>query len=105
MQTDFAQAALDGAYATLGAKDCIYQPPAGTAVTGLTLMLARAEIRTGFEREVIEANAIQIKVRASELTPAKGGEFTIGEETFEIVADPERTDRLRLEWTCQVVEA
>lgn len=111
MRRDVGQEAVDAAYEELGEPDSSYVPPSGPTVAGITVMLTRPDTTVGFESQaVIPEQAIA--VRASEAIPAKGGRFIvpvrdeafaiIGTETFQIIAEPQQRDAVRLEWTAIV---
>jgi hypothetical protein len=58
----------------------------------------------------IQRSGHVVEVRASELTPAKGGVFDFGEpmlgfRLWKVVQEPVREDRLKLIWTCAVSPA
>lgn len=105
MRADIASLALDYAYTALGVAGCSYQPNVGPATDDLTLMILRPDRRSGFESQVI-TETTTIRVRVAELAaPTKDGVFTAGAESFRVIAKPERTDRLGLEWSMPVEPA
>lgn len=105
--SDDAADAVTSAFATFAvqADDPLaptYTAPAGSPVP--CAVIARSADRiVSFGEGRPFAEGTVIEVLASDVAaPVAGGVFTVGEEEFTIIGDPEQRDDLRLVWTCRV---
>lgn len=98
------------------ARDGEYSPGAHGPWTACRVRIERPTVRAGADAGPFpavrfdvggvtlptNAQPLAILVRASELTPARGGRFKVGGLTYEIKDDPALDDALGLEWRCSV---
>ena len=81
------------------ADSATYTAPLGSPVA-CTVIVDRSVQPTGFDSQV-NANTVLITAALAEVTPAKGGVFTIGAETFKVDSIQDR-DESRAECVCKV---
>lgn len=97
--SNFAQVAVDATYRMRGLS-AVYQPPGGASVACRVLPV-NPDATVGFDSARAVTAQTVMRVRATEVTPVKGGRFVIGTATIEIHAAPQARDPRRLEWECQ----
>jgi hypothetical protein len=79
-----------------------YTAPAGSPLP-CAVIAKSADRMVSFGEGRPFAEGTVIEVLASDVAePVENGVFTVGEETFTIIGDPEQRDDLRLVWTCRV---
>ena len=81
------------------ADSATYTAPLGSPVS-CTVVVDRSVQSTGFDSQV-DANTVLITAQLAEVTPAKGGVFTVGAETFKVDKVQDR-DESRAECVCKV---
>ncbi len=104
MNRAIAASVIDAAFESELGGAATYKPPGGVAVP-VTVVFESGDNITGIGNlEVIQAGTI-IDLRASELTPARNGRFTVDGDTYRIQSEPVARDGQRLVWRCSCLKA
>ena len=101
MPAAYAAIAVDASFATWGEPaPTTYTPPGGGAAVPCTVILDRREAGARLEDGRPPAGQVTIEVRKSEVaSPASGGVFAVGSESFTVMNRPIEHDSSGLVWT------
>jgi hypothetical protein len=106
MNPEIGAIAVDAAFEEIGIPGCDYTPPAGSALSDITVIMLRPDDEARFGDGRLRVETVAIDVRASEVAaPIKGGVFTVDGAAYTVIAKPERRDSARLIWRCEVEPA
>lgn len=102
MSRKLAGLPVDRAFARFG-EPALYRPPdSGPDQTVRVLVGSDGDEGIAFGQGRPLGRISALRVRASELTPRKGGIFELFGEHYVVAGDPRLADRYRLVWVCKV---
>ena len=101
MGRDLALEVAEAAMAEFG-TDGTYTPAGEAAVAVRFRLVEDGEDAIAFSEHGPLGRKPVIRVLASDLTPASGGEFAADGQSWHVVGRPRLADRYRLVWSCKV---